>query len=226
MDYLTVKEVAELKGCSLQILQKNLKDKKIHSITEINEKGRPKYLIPVTALSEELQLKYYKKQRTGAGLLPETKEEKPKKKAPQRSFEELSADEREEITIWTEILKEWQGMRNTYKGSKTEFDKLYVGKCQLEHTDIKVSADILYRKWRAYKDNDIEGLIDKRGAWNKGNKKIPVPVWEYFLWLWLDENQPTASLCYRMAIDWTREFYPELLGEIPVERSFRRHDAV
>ena len=221
MDHLTVKEVAELKGCSERYVQQLIKKNKLGYVSQPNPyNNHYLYMIPVSALSEELQLKYYKKQRTGAGLLPETKDEKPKK--PQRSFEELSADEREEIALWTEILKEWQGMRNTYKGSKTEFDKLYVGKCQLEHTDIKVSADILYRKWRAYKDNDIEGLIDKRGAWNKGNKKIPVPVWEYFLWLWLDENQPTASLCYRMAIDWTREFYPELLGDIPTERSFRR----
>lgn len=67
-------------------------------------------------------------------------------------------------------------MRSTYNGSKTEFDKLYVGKCQLEHPKVKVSTDILYRKWNAYRNNDIEGLIDKRGAWNRGNCKIPAPV--------------------------------------------------
>lgn len=183
-------------------------------------------MIPVSAFPEPLQAKWYKQKRTEAGLLPEAKEEKSevkvRKTARQRSFEELSADEREEVMLWTDIVKEWQGMRNTYQGSKVEFDKLYVGKCQLEHPDVRISSGILYRKWNAYRSNNIEGLIDKRGAWNKGIGAIPAPVWDAFLWEWLDENKPTASLCYRNTIAWTEEFYPELVPEIPTERSFRR----
>lgn len=227
MDYLTVKELAELKGCSGQYIRKQIAIGAINADQVVNEaNGHTSYLIPVSSLSEELQAKYYKQKRTETGLLPEQESDvvKPAKKptVPQRSFEELSADERAEVNLWTEIVREWQGLRNTYKGSKTEFDKLYVGKCQLEHSEIKVSTDILYRKWNAYRNNNIEGLIDKRGAWNKGNCKIPAPVWDFFLYSWLDENQPTASLCYRQTIDWTAEFYPELVCEIPTERSFRR----
>ncbi len=227
MDYLTVKEAAELKGCSLQNLQKQIKDGKICAEQRVHPKNnRMCYMIPVSAFPEPLQAKWYKQKRTEAGLLPEAKEEKSevkvRKTARQRSFEELSADEREEVMLWTDIVKEWQGMRNTYQGSKVEFDKLYVGKCQLEHPDVRISSGILYRKWNAYRSNNIEGLIDKRGAWNKGIGAIPAPVWDAFLWEWLDENKPTASLCYRNTIAWTEEFYPELVPEIPTERSFRR----
>lgn len=223
MDYLTVKEVAELKGCSMQALQKRIKDGKLQAEHQVHPQNkRMCYMIPLSALPDELQQRYYKQQRLEAGLLPEVKEEKKNAAKTQRSFEELSADERAEVNVWTDILKEWQGLRNGYNGSKVEFDKLYVGKCQLEHPDIKVSKDILYRKWSAYRNNDIEGLIDKRGAWNRGCCKIPAPVWDYFLWCWLDENQPTASLCYRNTIDWAEEFYPELVSQIPTERSFRR----
>lgn len=222
MNYLTVKEVAELKGCSERYIKTLCSNNKIQAIQEMNSKGRPKYCIPVTALPDELQQRYYKRQRSDAGLLPEVKEKKKTAARKQRSFEELTADERAEVNVWTEILKEWQGLRNGYNGSKVEFDKLYIGKCQIEHPDIKVSKDILYRKWSAYRENDMEGLIDKRGAWNKGSSKIPAPVWDCFLWYWLDENQPTASLCYRNTIEWTEEFYPELVSMIPTERSFRR----
>lgn len=227
MDYLTVKELSELKGCSERYIQRLIKSNKIIAEERINQSNKQIcYSVAVSTLSEELQAKYYKQKRTETGLLPEQESNgvKPVKKStvPQRSFEELSADERTEVNLWTEIVREWQGMRNAYKGSKTEFDKLYVGKCQLEHSEIKVSTDILYRKWNAYRNSNIEGLIDKRGAWNKGNCKIPVPVWNYFLYCWLDENRPTASLCYRNTIDWTEEFYPELVCEIPTERSFRR----
>lgn len=48
-------------------------------------------------------------------------------------------------------------------------------------------------------------------------------VWEAFLWYWLDENRPTVSLCYRKTVNWTEQFYPELVDLIPTERSFRRH---
>lgn len=223
MDYLTVKEVAELKGCSERYVQRLCKSGKIEFELYIDANNQQQsYAIPVSALSDELQQRYYKRQRSDAGLLPEVKEKVKPAAQKQRAFEELTADERAEVNVWTEILKEWQGLRNGYKGNKVEFDRLYVGKCQLEHPDIKISRDILYRKWNAYRNNDMEGLIDKRGAWNKGKSKIPPQVWDYFLWCWLDENQPTASLCYRNTIDWTEEFFPELVCEIPTERSFRR----
>ena len=223
MDYLTVKEVAELKGCSERYIKSLCKCNKLKSEKQLHPQNKQLcYMIPITALSDELQQRYYKRQRSDVGLLPETKEKVKTPARKQRAFEELTADERAEVNVWSDIVKEWQGLRNGYKGSKTEFDKLYIGKCQLEHPDIKISRDILYRKWSAYRINDMEGLIDKRGAWNRGKCKIPAPVWEYFLWCWLDENQPTASLCYRKTIDWTEEFYPELVCEIPTERSFRR----
>lgn len=226
MDYLTVKEAAELKGCSERYMKRLAKNGKIQAEMQMDsEIKQMRYMIPVSALPENLQLKWYKLKKSDAGLLPEIKEEKPqkpKKAIPQRTFEELSDDERREVNLWTDIIREWQGLRTVYAGSKTEFDKLYVGKCQLEHPDVKISSDILYRKWNAYRNSDMEALIDKRGAWNRGSSTIPAPVWDAFLWYWLDENQPTASLCYRETKKWTNEFYPELLCEIPTERSFRR----
>ncbi len=223
MEYLTVKEVAELKGCSERYIKSLCKCNKLNSVKQLHPQNKQMcYMIPVSSLPDELQQKYYKRQRSDVGLLPEVKEKVKPAARKQRAFEELTAGERAEVNVWTEIVKEWQGLRNGYKGSKVEFDRLYVGKCQIEHPNTKISRDILYRKWNAYRNNDMEGLIDKRGAWNKGKSTIPAPVWDYFLWCWLNENQPTASLCYRDTIDWTEEFYPELVCEIPSEQSFRR----
>ena len=195
MDYLTVKEAAELKGCSERYIKKLCKDGNIQAEVKPHPQNKqPCYMIPVSALPENLQLKWYKQKRTETGLLPEQHDKKAKKQkkasVTQRTFEELSADEREEVIIWSDIVREWQSMRNAYQGSKIEFDKLYIGKCQLEHPSINVSTAILYRKWNAYRNNNIEGMIDKRGAWNKGCGRIPAPVWDAFLWYWLDENRP------------------------------------
>ena len=225
MDYLTVEQFAELKGCSVSYISRLIKNDKITANKQFNpDTNKMSYMIPVSALPENLQLKWYKQKRTETGLLPEQHDKKAKKQkkasVTQRTFEELSTDEREEVIIWSDIVREWQSMRNAYQGSKIEFDKLYIGKCQLEHPSINVSTDILYRKWNAYRNNNIEGMIDKRGAWNKGCGRIPAPVWDAFLWYWLDENRPTVSLCYRNTITWTEKFYPELVHEIPTERSF------
>ncbi len=225
MEYLTIGEVAELKCCSGSYISRLVKNKKIDSVNKTNPKnGQSCYMIPLSALPEELQLKYYQQKRQEAGILPEPEQPAPKKQKPKRllTFEDCTEEQRKTINTWTEILREWQGQRAQYQ-SKTEFDKLYVGKCQLEHPELQVSVDILYRKWTAYKEQDFATLLGLRGAWNKGNSKIPKPVWEAFLWYYLDNNEPPLSKCYRCTIKWTQEFYPELLSEIPTERSFRRH---
>lgn len=142
-------------------------------------------------------------------------------KRVQRTFEELSEEERTRLNFWCSLLEEWRTRRSQYR-NKTEFDHNFIGECRLKYEDIEISERILYRKWTAYKNQDYDGIIGVRGGWNKGSSSIPEPVWDDFLWEWLDENKPTVSLCYRSTVQWTAEFYPELLEMIPSEATFRR----
>lgn len=229
MDYLSVKEVAELKGCSEQYIKKQCKNGVLSSILQEHPQNHKLcYRIPVAAMPEQLQARYYRQKRQEAGVLPEQlqavqdKQEKQKKPIRQKSIEDCTAQERQLLQVWTGILQEWKAQRMQYR-TKTEFDRLYVGKLQLEHPELQISIGILYRKWAAYQKGDVSGLLGERGAWNRGNSTIPNPVWEAFLWYWLDENKPTVRACYRNVISWTEEFYPELTDQIPSERSFRRH---
>ncbi|MDE6539072.1 MAG: Mu transposase C-terminal domain-containing protein [Ruminococcus sp.] len=212
MNYLTIKEVAELKECSVRYIRKLCSQGKIK--TEIQphpQNKKPCYMIPVTALPEELQVRYYSRLKKYTGI--------PEKKVV--SIEELSADERIELNFWCGLLKEWQARRSKYD-SKCEFDRNFIGECRLKYDNIKISTDILYRKWSAYKNNDYYGILGIHTSWNRGKSSIPEPVWDNFLWNWLDEKKPTMSLCYRLAIEWTKEFYPELLENIPSLMTFRR----
>lgn len=77
MEYLTVEETAKLKGCSTQYIQKLIKDGKLESKTELNEKKRPKYLIPISALPDDIKAKYNKQKQRELGLQPELKEQLP-----------------------------------------------------------------------------------------------------------------------------------------------------
>ncbi|MDE6501132.1 MAG: DDE-type integrase/transposase/recombinase [Ruminococcus sp.] len=231
MDYLTVKEMAELKNCSERYIKKICKDGKIKTEQEINCKGRMKYIIPVSALPEELQAKYYRKKKTETGIFPEKTNNKNEEKTAfkyrlkgiKKAFEEFSESERTEIKLWTDILTQWQLERSEYK-NKTEFDKLFVSHQKYLNPDLKISTDILYRKYSAYKNECYADLIDKRGGWNRGKSKLDDDsiIWQNFINLYLSQSKPSVSLCYRMINAYISEEYPELVEEIPSEACFRR----
>ena len=223
MDYLTVAQAAELKGCSDRYIKQLCKDGKLHCIVEINDRKRPKYMIPVSSLPDDLQARYYDRQRREAGIEPELKApSKESKKTVKKVFEDFSEVEREEISAWINVLNEWQECRRRYK-KKSEADELFITKYRLENPEEPISMDILYRKWAAYKQNDLAGILGKRGGSNKGTSSIPTELWDYFKYLYLCDSKPTVSRCYTLLGDWTADFYPELVPFLPAERTFRRH---
>lgn len=52
---LTAKQVAEVKGCSYQYVQRIIKEGKLQAQEILNDKNRKTYLVPLEALDEELQ---------------------------------------------------------------------------------------------------------------------------------------------------------------------------
>ena len=119
MEYLTVKEVAELKGCSERYVKKTIQEGKLEAEQTVNEKNRPKYLIPVSALPRELQSRYYGKLANNAQLcLPKVQESKPQirhtKSVIKKEFGQFNADEREQIAFWTDLMRDWSFRRCVY----------------------------------------------------------------------------------------------------------------
>jgi len=82
VDLLTVKEVAELKGCTERYIRRIIKDGKLQAQEDSNPANNIKqYLVPVSALPEDLQQKYYSKIKSDAvPIVPELKENKKNKK--------------------------------------------------------------------------------------------------------------------------------------------------
>lgn len=222
MEYLTVAEAADLKGCKTQYIQKLCKNGKLSCTIELNDKNRPKYLIPISSLPEDLQAQYYSRKRQEAGLEPVKAEEKQPSNSVKKAFEDFSEAERADIAMWSGIIQDWQSCRAKF-AKKTEADKLFITKFKLENPNTPISMDILYRKYAAYKEGDLAGILGKRGGANKESSSIPTEAWDYFRYLYLSENKPTVSRCYELMSDWVMEFYPHLALKIPHERSFRRH---
>lgn len=104
VDYLTVKELAELKGCSERHAKRIVKEGKIQAEMQIDpEIKQERYMIPVSTLPEDLKAKYYNNLKKEAGTAPELIESetlKPHKKAVKRRFEEYTSEERAEIALW------------------------------------------------------------------------------------------------------------------------------
>ena len=228
MDYLTVKQVAELKGCSERYIQRIVQNGKLEAIQELNpDNNCMQYKIPVSALPEELKARYYKRKQQELGLQPELKEPLEqrskgiKKPVVKKRLDEFTETEREQIALWCGILKEWQAARSKFK-NKTEADPLFCGKVKLENPDIDISPDILYRKYKAYRNNDFQGLVENRGGWNKGMTSMDDTIWKIFTRLYLTRSRPAVANCYTKMQAFVMREYPELYAGIPSERTFRR----
>jgi excisionase family DNA binding protein len=59
-EMLTVKQVAEVKGCSVQYIRKIIENGKLKAEETLNDRNRKKYLVPLEALDENLQQKWYR----------------------------------------------------------------------------------------------------------------------------------------------------------------------
>ncbi|MCD7812109.1 MAG: Mu transposase C-terminal domain-containing protein [Ruminococcus sp.] len=216
---LTAKQVAEVKGCSFQYVQKIVKDGKLRAVETVNNKNRKTYLIPLEALDEELQEKWYQM----AAESPPEGMEPPEPEPAKAAVDEFTEDERREIDFWIGLVEQWQQYRmKPGVTCKAEVDKKFVMLCGLEYPDRDISIDILYRKQKAVKEDDLRGLTDKRGKWKKGTSTIDETVWQAFLYYYLDEAQHPISRCLEYTKMWAQEKRPELYAGIPSYSAFYR----
>lgn len=215
---LTVKEVAELKGCGVRYLRKQIASGKLPATVDINpENKRKQYMVELSDLPPAIQRRYYTR-RQAEQPLPALAAEK---LAREKSFDEYSEAERQQITFWSRIIEDWLTARQGFDRA-TDADELYVASLKLKYRELNVSVRTLYDKYAAYKAGDLTGLTDRRGGANRGKSSIPEPVWNYFLCAYLDDRKLPLTQCYEMCKQWTAEYSPELVSSIPSERTFRR----
>lgn len=226
-EMISATALAEIKGCSLRYIQQLAKNGKLPSIEKADAaNNRKEYLFDIDQMDEQTRRRYYNDKRRELDIAEPKKTVKTAGKrrlnCVQKSFEEYTEDERQQAATWIKIIKVWEAYRNKSSRKKADTDLLFIAKMQLEHPEIDISLDILYRKYAAYRAGDIEGLIDKRGGWNKGLTDIPQHILDAFMYFFLDERRLPVSRCYQLMIEWVAEFYPQDLPNIPSERSFRR----
>lgn len=216
---LTAKQVAEVKGCSGRYIKRLIQEGKLQAQEVLNDKNRKTYLVPLEALDEELQQKWYQMNLENPPEEISTPEPVPDKKA----VDHFSESERQEIDFWISLVEQWQQYRmKPGVTCKADVDKKFVTLCGLEYPDKEISVDILYRKWKAVKENDLDGLIDKRGKWKKGTSSIDDTIWQAFLYFYLDESQHPIQKCLDYTKMWAQEKRPDLYTDIPSYSAFYR----
>ncbi len=224
MDYITVKEAAQLQGCTDRTIRTRCKSGEIECVVSKSAKGKDMYLIPVSALRDDAQKRFYKQLRDDAGALP-TPAEAEKKRLKQRKsrdikpLENYTAEEREQIGEWRKIIDEWNAARAMFE-KKTEADPLFIGKCKLEHPGIEVSVDILYRKAAAMFAEDYDTVLSVRGGWNKGSSTVDGFMFDVFQCFYMYDNKLPITLCYDLTADWFRDQYPDRYADFPKINAF------
>ena len=220
MIYLTVKEVADLKGCSERSVQFCVSNGTINAKIDTTQNNRKKFTIPISELSTHEQLKYYKSHDIE---IPEEllAGRKPKAHHPHKEFDEFTAEQREEIAEWIRIIKAWDEYCAKSKLQKVPATEKFVQLQKIANPELNISKGILYRKKAALKADDLAGLIDNRGSWKKGTSSIPDVAWECFLSFYLDEAQYPITACYEYTEMWLKAEAPQYLP-LPDYSSFYR----
>lgn len=214
---LTAQEVADLEGCKPRYIRQQAKNGDYPGAVKVmNELNRPCWLIPLPALDTAARHKYFEQLRQENSALPgymQTRIAKP--------LDIYTEAERNEIMFWLDLIDEWQSYRHREGANMTVVDAEFESLCKLRHPDRALSIDTLYRRQRAIRDGDYDGLIDQRGKHKAGTSSIPEIVWQAFLSFYLDQAQHPISRCYEYTKLWVRAEHPEL-GDIQHHSSFRR----
>ena len=99
---LTVKQVAEVKGCRVQYIQRMAKEGKLPSVKTVNNRNQKVYQIPLESLPDELQQRWYQMQ------VEQMREENGIEEENRGGTDQFSAEERLEIDFWLELVRKWQ----------------------------------------------------------------------------------------------------------------------
>lgn len=198
MTWLKVKEVAELLGVTDSAIKKAVKKNK-YEYRHVGGIGRGGIQIEISleSLPQEAQDRYYGKEREEQNSI----------------YMGLTAEQRKDLDSKLTIVLKYKEFKQIYKKA----DKMQEFLKQHNEQNKRTLTKRQLNYWECKYDREgINGLVDRRGGYNRGNSAIPDEVWKTFLALYLQDSKPKKEQCYRMIVD----YFPTL--EIPHISAFTR----
>lgn len=196
-------DVSLLTGISLQHVRRLAKSGKLSAKQGVNERNRPEYRIPLSALPDEAQLKYYAQR----GMRVADKPAAPAKKAPSRKpLDSYTEAQRAEIRFWRDMVDQWEAYRSQPGKPLSELDGKFVQHMRVENPELELSVPTLYRKKKALDADDLDNVIDKRGITRKGKTELPGYLREAFLYYYLKDCQGGRAYSIAKCIEYTEDW--------------------
>lgn len=222
MEEITVKEYAQLRGCTERYVIKLISEGKLTVNEKWGQRGQKglNYMIPLASIDPKLIAKYRRieSRRAGSGKPRETKP------VTLPDKEGMSEEERTEITFWKKIIAGWDEYRPPGMDKKRATED-YVSYLQETYPDKRFSPRILYRKKQALREHGEAGLVDMRGKHDKHKRAVPKEVFDIFEYFYLDQSQKSIQLCITLTgleISQHPERYDQSLLPLASSASFAR----
>ena len=225
--YLTVKQLAEVKGCTERYIQSCINKGKIIAevVTGLSTgRGGMEYRIPLSKLEEKVQLKFKryskrlqkeKQKEAEQQQQIEIVEEQQEKQS--KSIDNLTEAEKESALYWRKMLENWQGFRDREE-DKEKADTDFIKIVNLQNKGLNLSRRTLYRKWNQFVMEGEAALADGRGKHGNHSRKMTREILDVFEFYYLNQNKPSIKQCMRE----TALYFKGQEIEMPSYSTFKR----
>ncbi len=218
--YLTVKQLAEIKGCTERYIRNCITKGKMEAIQiegKVGGNAGTHYNIPLSKLDEKVQLKYKRylkklqKEAEKKVLEQETEEQQSK------TIADLTEKEKQNAIFWRKLLESWQSYRGK-EADKEKADNIFIQVMNVQNEGLHLSRRTLYRKWNTYIMEGEAALADGRGKHGNHNYKMTKEIFDVFEYYYLNENKPSIKQCMRE----TALYFEGQEIELPCYSTFKR----
>lgn len=220
MEEVTVKEYAQLKGCSERYVTKMIAEKKLTAYEKWGQRGQ-RGLNYMILLEDPVLIAKRRRIESRKASSGRRKEPKPVARA---GMEALTETERDEVAFWREIIAGWDGYRPPGMG-RAQATEEYVAYLEKEYPGRKFSQRMLYRKKQALKEQGDAALVDMRGKHGNHKRAVPKEAFDIFEYFYLDESRKSVELCRTLTeleIRQHPERYSQALLPLASRESFAR----
>ena len=218
--YLTVKQLAEIKGCTERYIRNCITKGKMEAIQKTGlstGQGGMEYRIPLSKLDEKVQLKYKRYLKKLQKEAEKQVQEQEIEEQQRKITADLTEREKEKAMFWRKLLESWQSYRGK-EADKEKADNEFIKVINVQNEGLHLSRRTLYRKWNTYIMEGEAALADGRGKHGNHNYKMTKEIFDVFEYYYLNENKPSIKQCMRE----TALYFEGQEIELPCYTTFKR----